>query len=125
MTNWKVTGDGTCEPTEKKQEESAVAYGRYLYHDETRDEYWAIMIMGNGNCTIQKVDANGELIKINDQIQDYPAKGFRVNDDGTFTNFSMEDESNIPEFLAAGENGMATWKVVDADKMIVEMVVEE
>lgn len=124
VTNWKVTGDGTCEPTEKKEEASSVEYGRYLYHDTTRDEYWAVMIMGNGNCTIQKVDANGELIKINDEIQDYPAKGFRVNDDGTFTNFSMEDESNIPEFLSAGENGMATWKVIDAENKIVEMVVE-
>ena len=124
VTNWKVTGDGTCEPTEKKEEASSVAYGRYLYHDTTRDEYWAVMIMGNGNCTIQKVDANGELIKVNDQIMDYPAKGFRVNDDGTFTSFSMQDETNIPEFLSGTENGIATWKVVDAEKKIVEMVVE-
>lgn len=127
VTTWKIVDaeNSLVEPSEKKEEESSIEYGRYLYHDVERDEYWAIMIMGNGNCTIQAVDAQGELLKDeNDQIMDYPAKGFRVNDDGTFTNFSMEDESKIPEFLSSGENGMATWKIVDAENKIVEMVVE-
>ena len=125
VTTWKVVdaAGSLIEPTEKK-ETSPVEYGRYLYHDTARDEYWAVMIMGNGSCTIQKVTADGELIKVDGQMLDYPTKGFRLNDDGTFTSFSMEDESNIPEFLSGGENGIATWKIVDAANKVVELVVE-
>lgn len=124
VTTWKVVdaANSLIEPTEKKEAAASVEYGRYLYHDESRDEYWAVMIMGNGDCTIQKVTADGELIKIDGELLDYPSKGFRVNDDGTFTTFAMEDESNAPEFLSEG--GMATWKVVDAANKVVEMVVE-
>ena len=124
VVTWKVTGDGTCEPTEKKEEASAVAYGAYRYHDTARNEYWSVMIMGNGTCVIQVATEEGKPVIGDNGPIEYKTKGFRVNDDGTFTNFAIEDGYEIPEFLSAGESGMATWKIVDAANKVVEMVVE-
>lgn len=125
VTTWKIVdaANSLIEPTEKK-EESTVQYGRYIYNDAASGEHWAVMIMGNGDCTLQPVDAEGNIImNAEGRPDDHTTKGFKINDDGTFTTFAMEDTSNIPAFLT-GEDGMATWKIVDAANMIVELVAE-
>lgn len=117
ITTWKVTGDGLCEPTEKV-EAVEVSYGKYTYKDEDSGETWAVLIMGNGNCSMQLLDDQGEV------VEEHVCKGFRINDDGTFTNYTWDDEQEgydaekIPAFCT-GQYGMCTWKIVDAENFIV------
>lgn len=124
VVTWKVVDaeNALVEPTEPAKEESAIAYGAYHYTDAEGNN-WNILVMGNGNCAIQPADADGNGLVGEDGSQiEYMTNGFRVNDDGTFTTFPFQDTSEIPAFLADGEDGMATWRIVDAENMIVEKV---
>lgn len=124
IAKWKVTGEGTCAPADESEisdgdsAEASVNYGKYFYTDEATGEKWAVQIMGNGNCNMILLDENGEDGEV------FPCKGFRVNDDGTFTNFTWDDtqegydESRIPEFCT-GNSGMCTWQIIDPDNNIV------
>lgn len=125
VINWKVVDaeNNLVEPTEKV-ETSTIAYGAYHYTDYDGN-LWAIMIMGNGDCTIQPNDADGNIIMREEGGPvEYKTNGFRINDDGTFTTFPMQDPTDIPEFLAGTEEGMATWRIVNAENMLVDLVWE-
>lgn len=117
VTTWKMTGDGLCEPTEKV-EAVGVSYGKYTYKDEASGETWAVLIMSDGSCSLQELDDQGEV------VEEHICKGYRINDDGTFTNYTWDDEQEgydaekIPAFCT-GQYGMCTWKIVDAENFIV------
>lgn len=117
ITTWKVTGDGLCEPTEKA-EASGVAYGQYFYTDEVSGETWAVLIAEDGSCSMQLLDEQGNV------AEEYICKGYRLNDDGTFTNYIWDetqegyDEDKIPAFCT-GQYGMCTWQIIDPENFIV------
>lgn len=123
VTNWKVVDaeNGLVEPTEKV-EENTIAYGAYHYTDAEGNLY-SVMIMGNGDCTIQPNDADGNIMMREEGGPvEYKAEGFEVNADGTFTTLAMVDQSDIPAFLEG--DGTATWRITDAENMTVELVTE-
>lgn len=116
VTVWKVVDaeEGTIEPTEKVEEFSyygALTYGSY---SEETGENWVIMIMGNGDCTIQLWDEEGH------RVSEYVPRGFRVDDATHFTVFAFEDDAELPPFLE--ENAMTQWEIVDGENMIVEYI---
>lgn len=126
MVTWKVVDpeNKLVEPTEAAKKENEIAYGAYHYTDSEGGS-WNILVMGNGNCAIQPAGSEGNGLKDDGgNPVEYMTNGFRVNDDGTFTSFPFQDTSLIPAFLADGEDGMATWRIVDAENMIVEEVAQ-
>lgn len=126
VTTWKLTGeDGDpipVEPTEKV-ENNSIEYGAYYWMDEEHDTLYAIMIMGNGDCVIQprQKDDPEKVIGEQGNFLQYKTKGFRINDDGTFTNFAFDESvTEMPPFITG--NGMCTWKIVDPVNKTVELV---
>lgn len=126
VTTWKLTGeDGDpipVEPTEKV-ETNSIEYGAYFWMDEENDTLYAIMIMGNGDCVIQprQKDDPEKVIGEQGNFLEYKTKGFRINDDGTFTNFAFDDSvEELPPFITG--SGMCTWRIVDPEAKTLELV---
>jgi len=94
-------------------ESADVAPGRYLYTGENAS--YAVLIMGNGECKLQLLAADGETVEA-----EYICRGWKSESATQFKTFSYQEGSEVPAFIE-GDAQIINWVVTDAENGIVEI----